>query len=307
LNIYFKPQNTKIKFKTKKHLSKGSLSFFKKLPKIYQKSDKTTTNRAWEYLKKGFLWGTSFGLIFLVFYIVIFSPVFRIRKITIIENQRTDSSNLIQAAHKSLEGQIGYIFPKDNLIFFNQELISQELKSKNVAIDQVEISVDFPAALVIKIKEKERKLIWQNQQRYFEVDKSGIIFNQLDINEVNSILASPDSKKTVINDENLSISFKIGDRAAEQSFIDFSIQLPETLEKYTTLTIKQIVTPNPATREIHLYTERGWLIKLDTSRDIIHEIKVLNKVIQEKLTSEQLEKIAYLDLRVKGRVYYKFK
>ena len=58
---------------------------------------------------------------------------------------------------------------------------------------------------------------------------------------------------------------------------------------------------------VFVYTEQGYYIMLDLDTDIIYQAGALKQVFISQLPPDQRPNLQYIDLRVKDRVYYKFK
>lgn len=58
---------------------------------------------------------------------------------------------------------------------------------------------------------------------------------------------------------------------------------------------------------IFVYTEQGYYIILDLDTDIIYQAQVLKQVFISQLPLEKRSILEYIDLRIRDRVYYKFK
>lgn len=58
---------------------------------------------------------------------------------------------------------------------------------------------------------------------------------------------------------------------------------------------------------VFVYTEQGYYIMLDLDTDIVYQAGALKQVFISQIPSEQRPNLQYIDLRVKDRVYYKFK
>ena len=58
---------------------------------------------------------------------------------------------------------------------------------------------------------------------------------------------------------------------------------------------------------VFLYTEQGYYIMLDLDTDVVYQAEVLKQVFDSRLKPEQRTSLEYIDLRIKDRVYYKFK
>ncbi|MEY3470942.1 MAG: hypothetical protein RLZZ223_292 [Candidatus Parcubacteria bacterium] len=58
---------------------------------------------------------------------------------------------------------------------------------------------------------------------------------------------------------------------------------------------------------VFVYTEQGYYIMLDLDTDVLYQVEVLKQVFKSQLNPDQRSRLEYIDLRIKDRVYYKFK
>ena len=58
---------------------------------------------------------------------------------------------------------------------------------------------------------------------------------------------------------------------------------------------------------VFVYTEQGYYIMLDLDTDVIYQAQVLKQVFISQIPLEKRSILEYIDLRIKDRVYYKFK
>lgn len=294
-----KKQKTNTKTKTEKR---------KKIhPKIYEKSTDTTPSKIWMYFQRGLIWGIIIGIIVGTITIAMYSKLLRFQNIIIVSHSGEVYEDLQQQTHRELEGYLYSVIPKNNIFFLKKSQISNMVYDSTPLARHVTIERRWPNSLRINIEEKERVLIWEHAGQHYDVEREGYIFRKSNLSEIEEMLASDSRKTLIIHDQQKEKTIEAPQRIAEQEFIAFAMEIPNTIEKYTRLEIEKISTPNPTTRELHLLTNQGWILLLDTSRSPELEIKTLNKIVEEKLTKDELEKLEYIDLRVREKTFYKLK
>lgn len=103
---------------------------------------------------------------------------------------------------------------------------------------------------------------------------------------------------TVIDTANIPV--KPGDRVAPSRFVRFVEDLSGQFNAKTGLAIDNFQVPE-STSEVYAKTNKGYLIKLDTTRpaaDQLADLALVLKNLNGKIPSQ------YIDLRVAGRAYY---
>lgn len=166
----------------------------------------------------------------------------------------------------------------------NRTLPEQEPRIKTATITK-----RFPSGITVTIVEREPGVVWVSAGENWEVDIEGII------------IGAAGSKKpmaTVIDTANIPV--KPGDRVAPGRFVRFTQDIAAGLPNQTSLAIENFQVPE-STSEVYVKTNKGYLIKFDTTRSALEQLKDLALVIKNlngKAPSQ------YIDLRVAGRAYY---
>ena len=103
---------------------------------------------------------------------------------------------------------------------------------------------------------------------------------------------------TVIDTANIPV--KPGDRVAPGRFVRFTQDIADGLPSQTGLRIENFQVPE-STSEVYVKTDKGYLIKFDTTRSALEQLKDLALVIKNLNGKVPAQ---YIDLRVAGRAYY---
>lgn len=167
--------------------------------------------------------------------------------------------------------------------------LDRTLPEQEPRIKTATVTKRFPSGITITIVEREPGVVWVSAGENWEVDIEGII------------IGAAGSKKpmaTVIDTANIPV--KPGDRVAPGRFVRFTQDIADNLPGQTGLKIENFQVPE-STSEVYVKTDKGYLIKFDTTRSALEQLKDLALVIKNlngKIPSQ------YIDLRVAGRAYY---
>jgi hypothetical protein len=71
--------------------------------------------------------------------------------------------------------------------------------------------------------------------------------------------------------------------------------------------IESYHTPGMASGEIGIRVAEGWILKISSETSPEETKKIIETIFEKELDGEQRKNLDYLDLRVKGKVYYKMK
>ena len=167
--------------------------------------------------------------------------------------------------------------------------LDRTLPEQEPRIKTATVTKRFPAGITVAIVEREPGVVWVSAGENWEVDIEGII------------IGAAGSKKpmaTVIDTANIPV--KPGDRVAPGRFVRFTQDIADTLPGQTGLKIENFQVPE-STSEVYVKTDKGYLVKFDTTRSPLEQLKDLALVIKNlngKVPGQ------YIDLRVAGRAYY---
>lgn len=167
--------------------------------------------------------------------------------------------------------------------------INRTLPEQEPRIKSVTLTKQFPSTINVAIVERQPGLVWVSAGENWEVDVEGILIG-----------ASGNSKPlaTVIDTANIPV--KPGDRVAPRRFVLFCQAIAEQFGAKTGLSIQNFQVPE-STSEVYVKTNKGYVVKLDTTRsatDQLSDLALVLKNLNGKVPGQ------YIDLRVAGRAYY---
>lgn len=230
-----------------------------------------------------------FILIIGVGYLIVYSPLFRIKNISILRTsdvQKLEKNLKVFFANQS---KIDKFLGANNILIWKQEKIGEFLKNEP-QIAELTIEKDYFKRLIkIEAKEREKFGIWC-ANNCFWFDKNGVVF-----------LESPSTEGSLINkiDDFSDRSLNLGDKILEEKFLSNLIKIFEILEK-SGLKIKSLKLEDIALQEIIT----------DSSPKIYFSLRIESGFALAALQSLKnigFENMDYIDLRVENRAYYKIK
>lgn len=166
----------------------------------------------------------------------------------------------------------------------NRTLPEQEPRIKTAMIKKT-----FPNTITVAITERQPGVVWVSSGENWEVDVEGVIIGAAGSNK---------PMATVIDTANIPV--KPGDRVAPSRFVEFVEGISAQLPSKTGLKIENFLVPE-STSEVYVKTNKGYLIKFDTTRpasDQLNDLTLVLKNLNGKVPGQ------YIDLRVAGRAYY---
>ncbi|MDD4332855.1 MAG: cell division protein FtsQ/DivIB [Patescibacteria group bacterium] len=234
-----------------------------------------------------------------IFYFLFFSNFLSIKSISINNSLlRVNSDEILNIAWSQVGERRYAIMPQDNIFVFNTNKLANDLAAqynfKNVSAHKNLIK----RSIVIKVEEKIIILIWNEGDKYYNIDSEGNI-----INEINSLEIKVGEYPIVYNQggskiNNNKIDLNNTDIVAiTYLFNEFQKINPinETIEKF-------IIDQNVNTVKIKI--NNGPEIYFNSQEDIKSQLDRLVILRKEKLENN-FKNLKYIDLRFKERVYYR--
>ena len=249
-------------------------------------------------LKKYLFGGLFFCLLICVIYFSIFWNGLWIRNIEIIGDEEFDSSckNIVS---EILNQRFYYIIPQKSILIVSGKRINTEILNKFPEIGKAEIYKKFPHTLKIKLEKREPVGIWcylkrdgdsnvKNETKCFYIDKKGVIFKiapkmegGLMINIYQKRKDIPFLGEKVISEENMNFILEAENRLKSENLVPITFYL-----NYP---------------DVKVFVKNGFYIYMTFSNSLDSQIYALSRTLKEI----KGEKLQYIDLRIKGRVYYK--
>lgn len=231
-------------------------------------------------------------------YLVFFSGFFSVSSISVQRDALTTSVPLIQGALSDVMGR--------NLLFVSSSALEEKLYGMFPEVKALEVDRLLPRTIkvtiteypvVAKLREQTTGTVWL-------------------LNEVGQILKKETAAALPVIDYRNAYQFPFAD--VEQQFTglthlqDGAIALSAKdvrfiLSAYEHLRAKFSITAKempffPLERELHIHTDRGFQLWLDADQDMAGQLDRLAITAGEFNASSS--RIAYIDLRVKGRIIY---
>lgn len=113
-----------------------------------------------------------------LFYLLIFSPIFQIKTITIQGAYFIDASEVEQKIEKITERNI-LLFPTKSIFVSNRKKIKSFVLEKFFPVKEITIKKKLPNTLLISIQERTAKAVSCAEERCFLVDNQGFAFYSL--------------------------------------------------------------------------------------------------------------------------------
>lgn len=219
-----------------------------------------------------------------VAYVVLFSPLFSIKKIEV----KGYSYPKVIEEMATEKGSRGLLF-KNNLIFFSKKNLANAATG-DPKIKNIQIKKRWPNKLLVEIEESRPALIWVSAGEKFLIDDRGVVIGP-----------ASDEKLNVVFD-GANIITKQGERVASPTFINFINNITTDFKPVTGTEVNKITIFDLLT-DVHILSSDGWTVYLDATKSAEAQLKNLSKVLEE--ASKNSKRLEYIDMRLDKKIFYK--
>ena len=180
---------------------------------------------------------------------------------------------------------------KKNILFFNQNVIREKLLAQFPIIKTLNIKKEYFHKIIFDFSERTAIGVWCfSDKRCYNFDEEGVLWGEA--------LSSSGTLLLMVEDSRLTIEIS---QAIDRVFLDNILKTVSGLKKNDIL-VSKVEIPTNSLGDFIIRVFGGYYLIFDVNSDIDHQLEVL-RVFLENKTDEFKPK--YLDLRVKGRIYYK--
>lgn len=249
-----------------------------------------------------------FWLLLLVFlgicvYILLFSPYLEIEAITVEGNQDISSQEIENWAGHALEGKYYNILPKKNFFLADKKNIKSVLESHFDRLEVAAVEKKFPKIITIVVTERKPEVAWCSAGVCYFADKNGLVYGGASGTEEE---LESGHFLTIVDES--AIPVEIGKTKLDPDYIGYIETADNMLRNDLKLDLAgDYHTPGMASGEISVITSEGWTLKLSSELSAEEAKKITQTLFENELNDEVRKNLDYLDLRVRGKVYYKLR
>ncbi len=219
-----------------------------------------------------------------IFYFFFLSPVFQIKRIEIMGNNKVSTEEIRVVVLDNYPRKILF-FDSKSIFLVNLKKVDKKLKERFPKIAKISLKRDFPNGLISQIEERIPIADWCYENDCFHIDNKGIVFEKTE-KETNIKIKTSNSL------EDLSLLDKVIEEDKLQSILFIKKEL-----KY--IEIEEFLFKEKLTAKVL----GGWEIYFDLDKEVKEQIFNLNTVLKEKIPPENRGNLEYIDLRFGNRIF----
>ena len=180
-----------------------------------------------------------------------------------------------------------------NLSTVDTAAMAAQLTAKHYQFKTVAITRQWPHGLDIMIDERTPSLLWRSGEATYLLDLDGTVMSPI----------NPSSSKLPTVTDSTNLPVKAGQRVVSTRFVSFCVGLVEHLSQTTGISVTGLAVADTTT-EITASTNKGYVVKFDTTRSVEDSLAELQRVLVQLATLKK-SPAEYIDLRIENKAYYK--
>lgn len=255
--------------------------------------------RNWRKIKRKSPILVSISIVAGLVYLAIFSPVFKIKNISIEGNKNIPFGLLRGEVETKLQEKTFFILPSDSVFIFSPKNLEKDLKEKFKRIETIQARKSFFDILRVSLTEKRGAFRWCRQNGCFLINEQGVAYN-IPIDE--SILVEEEKTLLTITEFVRELPGN-NEKIVRDTFIQALWKIHDELGTE----IVEFTTPSVLSNKIIIKMKEGWQVAFTTNFPIEDQVMNFRALFPNEITLEQKPNLEYVDLTVEGRAYYKFK
>lgn len=240
-------------------------------------------------------------LILGVAYLLAFSPIFLVRKVTLAAGTDSEAAQ-IRAVLGKMEQTRKYLIPSNSIFLLNRSDLLRAIQRDLPAIRQLsDFALEFPDGVKLGIKKREPQYVWQSGSNYYFLDQDGVVFQQI------AGYASTTYSQTLIADRTAQ-TVQVGEDLGIKPILQFiqtlqnlwAQQVPETAFASFSL-------PTTLSLDLFVKTSSGFQVYFDLNRPVRPQLANLHLLLSQEIKPETYSGLSYIDLRLPTVAYYCYK
>jgi cell division septal protein FtsQ len=236
-------------------------------------------------------------------YTFLFSGFLNVLSVEFSPTEKIDSQRLASRLDLLLSEKYLNLVPKNNILLLKEGWLNDLFTQEFGIVKKIKIIKKFPDKIKITVEERSPILVLENSQGKFILDEEGNtyadnFFNSSGFNQADL---------PILKEENSELAFSFNNNSG-LDYLNFIFGVKDKLENLLDIHLKkEIISSRIISGDVFFEAEDGWRMYFNKEVEINKGIEMLRLVLDEKIGSEKIKDLEYIDLRINNKVYYKFK
>lgn len=232
-----------------------------------------------------------------------FSDFLRINRMELEGVEELEENKVNEVLLSYISGNYLKVIPKNNLIVSSERKLKERLMRDFRKIKDVKIEKKFPDAINVKITERKSLILWCSGGPCYIVDENGYAYSGIDLDseeaKQNNLVKLVDNSAKPVN---------FGEYVLEREIAGLISNVNEELKKELNLdTEEEFFTQTRVSGDVKIRIKDGYALFIDARQPLEATLNTLKIFLENEDIKKKTKDLEYVDLKVEGKVYYKFK
>lgn len=236
-------------------------------------------------------------------YSLFFSDFLRVNRIVLEGIKELDEKKVNESLFSYISGSYLKILPRNSLIVVSKGELRKDLMRDFKKIEGIKIEKKFPDAIKVKITERKSLILWCSGGPCYIIDENGYAFSGID-------LESEEAKQNnlVKLADNSAKPVSLGEKILEREFAESISNIREKIKEELKFdTEEEFSTQARVSGDIKIKIKDGFTLFIDARQPMELTLNTLKIFLENEDMKKKIKDLEYVDLKVEGKVYYKFK
>lgn len=242
-----------------------------------------------------FFWLALLFLIFIgiIFYLICFLPVFQIKEIKVIGNQKLSTEDIRNLIEENISQKFLF-FNSKSIFLVKSDKIRGEIYKKFPQLFLVNLKRKLPNTLTVEVKERTAIGVWCQNENCFYLDREGIIFEE-----------NPGQTEFIIKSEEQKPQAFLGEKVIEENFLESILEIEKKLKENLKIETEELIILTNG--RLNVKASESWEIYFNLAGDIEWQLTKLSLVLEKEIPSEKRKSLEYIDLRFGNFAPFKYR
>lgn len=236
-------------------------------------------------------------------FVLFFSAYMQLEKTTVTGNQEIAAEEIVTVANQYLAGKYLGIFPHNNFLLISRQGLERNILDAFKKIRVVSVSKKFPNELNIQIEERKSLLVWCGGDKCYLIDDKGYAYQEADfasreIQENHLLKISQSDGKQI----------ELGKQVMDEDMVKYYTEVREAFARKAGIALGEEVQINSRLAEDGVIkAQQGFDVLVNFSIPAERSAELMKIFLEKQYKGQDLNNLAYVDLRVENKIFYKLK
>lgn len=246
-----------------------------------------------------FLWSLFLGT---SVYMVLFSPYLALGESQREGLERIDETLFQNTVETILSQRYLGSISRNRFFLVRPEDLERRLREQYPLARNITVRRIFPDALHISVEERDSLLLWCSAGICAHVLEDGSVIPVTDVYQEEA-----NASRTIFLKDESGQPFRQGEQVFDSEYALFPGQVRQALLEQFGIEIENEMTlTSRFANELRVKTQEGWEIYFGTQLPLEKSLSTLQLVLEKEIPTERRSQLAYIDLRIENRVFYRY-